>query len=409
MAANKKIVNNASLRRQKQEQQRKLLMTIAIIAICMILNIIVFIARDRMIASVKDEPVVEDNNANSITERSAVDAIDSVAQPMTEPATESATEPTEEDLVANAKEITAEGEIINYNNAVAVLDNIGYELYTYSGKAAQNYGQGISDFADALAGTANVYVMPVPLSSGVTFPDAYRDQLPVSDMSKACSDILDFMDANVHPVNVFNSLYAHRDEYIFFKTDHHWTALGAYYGYTTFCKVKGTTPNPIESFATKDNDDFCGSLYYDTKDQGVRYNRDTITAYYPNGTDTMTITDNNGKTFKWSIISDGANYNPGVKYSLFIGGDNPYSVIENPNKTDGSSILLVKESFGNAFAPFLVDDYQTVYIVDYRYYTENTIYNLVVNKGIKDVLFVNNLSAIRNSFLVNQLRTELGV
>lgn len=404
MASNRKIINNASAKRQRQENQKKLLLTIAIIAICMILNIIVFIARDQMVSSVKDEPAIENNNVAVPEDRSAVDTVNPITEPVVE-----VKEPTDAELAANAKEITAEGEIINYNNAVVVLDNIGYELYTYSGKAAQNYGESISAFADALAGIANVYVMPVPLSSGVTFPDAYKDQIPVSDMSKACSDILGFMDANVHPVNIFNSLYAHRDEYIFFKTDHHWTALGAYYGYSIFCNVKGTTPNPIDSFTTKDNDDFCGSLYYDTKDQGVRYNRDTITAYYPNGTDTITITDNNGKTFDWAIISDGANYNPGVKYSLFIGGDNPYSVIENPNKTDGSSILLVKESFGNAFAPFLVDDYQTVYVVDYRYYTENTIYNLVVNKGIKDVLFVNNLSAIRNSFLVNQLRSELGV
>ena len=76
--------------------------------------------------------------------------------------------------------------------------------------------------------------------------------------------------------------------------------------------------------------------------------------------------------------------------------------IENPDLTDGSACIVVKESFGNAFVPFLVDHYQTVYVVDYRYYT-GSITALARSKGASDVLFVNNLSAIRGSYQIGKL------
>ena len=67
--------------------------------------------------------------------------------------------------------------------------------------------------------------------------------------------------------------------------------------------------------------------------------------------------------------------------------------IHNPQITDGSAILLVKESYGNAFAPFLVDHYQDVYIVDYRYYIGN-LTSFISERNIKDVLFLNNADAL---------------
>ena len=77
-------------------------------------------------------------------------------------------------------------------------------------------------------------------------------------------------------------------------------------------------------------------------------------------------------------------------------------------KHDGSSVLLVKESFGNALAPFLVDSFEYVYIVDYRYYTQMTLSQLVTEKQIGTVLFVNNLVATSASARVNELLRFIG-
>ena len=68
--------------------------------------------------------------------------------------------------------------------------------------------------------------------------------------------------------------------------------------------------------------------------------------------------------------------------------------------------MVVKESFGNAFVPFLVSHYQTVYVVDYRYW-EGSISQLVAEKGIQDVILCNNISATRSGALVDAMGTVL--
>ena len=120
------------------------------------------------------------------------------------------------------------------------------------------------------------------------------------------------------------------------------------------------------------------------------------------GWENVPLTEQLKKYFSWPVIYDVSNYNAGLKYSTFIASDNPYTEIENKDLSDGSSCIVVKESFGNAFIPFLVDHYQTVYVVDYRYWT-GSISKLAQDKNVNDVLFLNNLSMIRNKSLVGKL------
>jgi hypothetical protein len=77
----------------------------------------------------------------------------------------------------------------------------------------------------------------------------------------------------------------------------------------------------------------------------------------------------------------------------FIGGDNPYSVISNPSVTDGSSCVILKESYGNCFVPYLVDHYQNVYVIDYRYYTGD-LTSFIRDNHVSDVIFLNNVEAV---------------
>ena len=118
----------------------------------------------------------------------------------------------------------------------------------------------------------------------------------------------------------------------------------------------------------------------------------------PIGTNDATLTNVNGETVNWNIVNDVSEYGAGQKYNCFIGGDNPYTEINNPSITDGSSCVIIKESYGNAFVPFLVDHYQTVYVIDYRYYQGN-LTQFTQEKGVDDLLFLNNADALseRNS------------
>lgn len=313
------------------------------------------------------------------------------------------TEATEEQIPdPQYPEIVSDEKIEDFGSVVIVGD-AAYELYTYSDATADNYALAVNKVAAALDQKADVYDILIPLGSGITFPDNLRDQIKSSDQREAMSSIQAKMDETVKTVDIYDSLMTNRNEYIYFRTDHHWTALGAYYAYEDFCEVKGITPEALDSYETSEFDGFLGSFYNDTNANAtLKANADVVTAYHPNMDAIMHVTDSRGVEYDSKVIFDESKAAAGLKYSCFIAGDNPITEIENKELTDGSSCIVVKESFGNAFVPFLVDHYQTIYVVDYRYW-KGSISELAQEKNVDDVIFVNNLSMIRNKSLVGKL------
>ena len=298
-------------------------------------------------------------------------------------------------------EIISKGKVKKYESVVTVGD-AGYELYTYLDDTASNYAKSVNKTADALNGKADVYDIVIPLSSEITFPDNLRDQINSSNQGDAMEKIRGMMDEKVHTVDIYDSLMEHRLEYIYFRTDHHWTALGAYYAYEDFCEAKGMEPATLDSYETQEFEGFLGSFYNDTGDAKLKANPDTVTAYLPKSDSILHVTASDGTKYDWPVIYDVSNYGASLKYSTFIASDNPYTEIENKSLSDNSACIVVKESFGNAFVPFLVDHYQTIYVIDYRYWT-GSICELAEEKGATDVIFLNNLSMIRNKSLVGKL------
>lgn len=347
-----------------------------------------------MLAGCGSQKDKQDNNNASATENV-----------QTEVTTEEATQTQEESSMANYPEITSDGNVKDYSSVV-VVDDAAYELYTYLDDVADNYAKSINQVAKNLDGKADVYDLVIPLSSGITFPDNLRDEIKSSDQREAMTKIQDKMSDKVKSVDVYDTLMKHRDEYEYYRTDHHWTTLGAYYAYTDFCKAKGIEPEELDSYDTKEFDGFLGSFYNDTSDAKLKKNPDVVTAYYPHNDSVMHVTASDGQKYDWPVIYDVTNYGAALKYSAFIASDNPYTVIENKDLNDGSSCIVVKESFGNAFVPFLVDHYQKIYVIDYRYWT-GSISKFAQENKVQDVLFLNNLSMIRNKSLVGKLHRVL--
>lgn len=284
--------------------------------------------------------------------------------------------------------------------AVYVAENTAFGLYGFNQKGVDKYVEAVNTLANKVDEEVNIYDMIVPISSGVYLDAELQKELGSSDQREAIQYICDKLDKKVTPIDVFATLEDHNDEYLYFRTDHHWTALGAYYAYCEFMKEKDIKPTPIDSYETKTFDNFLGTMYsYCNQSAALGETPDTVTAYIPLATNDMTYTDRKGNTVEYEIISDVSEWNAASKYNCFIGGDQPISEIHNPTKNDGSSCLVVKESFGNAFVPFLVDHYEYVYVVDYRYYPSG-LTALISEKEIKDVLFLNNISAASADKLV---------
>ena len=290
------------------------------------------------------------------------------------------------------------------SGGVYVVGSSGFEMYNYVDSLAKSYADIVTSVADQLSGVSTVYTLAVPLSSGITLPDALYSDIPGSDQAQAEKNILAAMGNNVKTVPLHDVLMSHRSEYIYFRTDHHWTALGAYYAYREFCGVKGITPHSLSEYEVSQFDGFLGSFYNDGgKPEAMYADPDTVTAYHPISTEArMQYGKAADSLTPGKVIYDESDAAAGLKYGTFIMGDNPYTVIENPDLSDGSKCVVVKESFGNAFVPFLVDHYQTVYVIDYRYYS-GSVSDFAKTNGVTDVIFINNLSAIRGSYQMGKL------
>ena len=290
--------------------------------------------------------------------------------------------------------------------AIIVKGDTAYEYYNFVRSTADQY-IGILNRAGTKLDGVNVYSMIVPTSIDVMLEP---DKRPAnsSDQGKAIAYMVGSLSEKVHPVEVRDSLLAHRSEYLYFHTDHHWTARGAYYAFAEFAQLKGKTALPLSAFEEKAFHGFLGSFYAQTQNAGLKLGGDTVYAYKPQGNISMVYgKTSSSATVNYPVIADVTGWNPRYMYSTFIGGDNAYSCITNADITDGSSIVLVKESYGNAFAPYLATMYHKVYVLDYRYFTEDFT-AFVKNNGVQDVLLLNNISATRNKTLINKLDGFVG-
>lgn len=284
---------------------------------------------------------------------------------------------------------------------IIVKRDTAYEYYNFVRSAADQY-VGILNRAAAKLEGVNVYSMIVPTSIDVMLEPEERPANS-SDQEKAIGYLYGSLVETVHPVPVRDTLLNHRNEYLYFHTDHHWTARGAYYAFTEYAAQVGRHALPLDAFVEKAFDGFVGSFYSETQDAGLKLGGDTVFAYVPQGNISMVY----GKTVttattKHPVISDVTDWNPRYKYSTFIGGDNAFTCITNEDITDNSAVALVKDSYGNALAPYLSTIYHKVYVLDFRYFTEDFV-GFIKENGIQDVLFLNNISATRNKMLINKL------
>jgi hypothetical protein len=282
-----------------------------------------------------------------------------------------------------------------------VKSGVAYSLYYFVQDSATEYIETLNYAAAQLSGQTNVYSILVPNNSGVMLTDKELKKLGGSDQDQAIEYYYSQMQG-VKTVDIYETLREHNDEYLYFRSDHHWTADGAYYAYEDFCKVKGITAISRESRKKDTFEGFLGSFYNTLQNADMENNPDTVYAYEPIGTNDMTYWNSDGSEQAWNVVRDVEGWDSGSLYSTFVGGDKPLAIIENPTITDGSSCLVLKESYGNAFIPFLVDHYQTIYIIDYRYSKVNVL-QYVKEKKVDDLICINNISIIGDTDVVSTI------
>ena len=257
---------------------------------------------------------------------------------------------------------------------------------TYSTKLGEIY-----DRFQALFPNSRVSVMTAPLAT-ITISDPEVTK-KISDQAAILDKIENVMPDTINFVNVKEIIQAHADEYLYFKSDHHWTQRGAYYAYHEFAKSIGLTPTPIEDFEVKIlSTTWNGSMYNYTKDERVKGFKDTVEAYMPTKACTMTI-HSGGKTSTYDYCINTSNGG----YTAFIRGDYGYTVINVPENPQDKTILVFKDSYGNAFIPYLTEHYGNIIVVDARYIELDALESFG-SMNISDILFLNNTSTMTKSW-----------
>lgn len=166
---------------------------------------------------------------------------------------------------------------------------------------------------------------------------------------------------NADCISVYDTLSSHKDEYIFYRTDHHWTTYGAYLAYVEYCNAKGITPADYKYDTV--SRDFNGTLY---SKSGVRFTEsDTIEAYSLDF-DTECSILSVGKKEEHSSVYFEEYLGKKDKYAYFLGTNQPVITVKgNIDKTD--KLLIFKDSYAHCLTPMLLEHYGEITLVDLRY------------------------------------------
>ena len=403
--------SSASVRRQQpvhrgRPPRRKSgppLFPILVLAVVLILAVVIIVLVSRSCSS-SEEPAGNNSSAVSAVSGTETSGLTSTASGATDPAATPAPTPSAEPTPAPQEEPQVAPETVG---GLLVVEDSAYEYYNFVTDLAKEYITAVVNAGSKLAGKATVYDMVIPTSIDIMLPESYieKNSLNTSDQKKAIDEYIlpsiTAQDPNIKTVSIFDTLKAHANEYLYFRTDHHWTQLGAYYGYVEFCKARGFEPVALDQFDRADYTGYLGSFYTATNSAALAANPDTVEAYIPRADVNLSFTQTDGQTVEsWPLIADGEQYDTTSKYIAYCAGDQPYEEIVNNDMAEGPSIVVVKESFGNCFLPFLVNHYKNVYVVDYRSYT-GTVTDLVNSTGATDVLLLNNISMTRNEGLID--------
>ena len=277
-------------------------------------------------------------------------------------------------------------QIKNENNGI-VKGREGYlfeKLVAVSPQLEKN-SAAIVNFAGKCGRDINVCIVP---NSCEVLKDKLPAGFPNISQVDEISDLYNTLGGmdNVTAIDMYDILNEHRDEYIYYRTDHHWTTQGAYFGYIKLCEEMGLKPVNMDELAGRRNDipGFLGTYYSKYKGYGIE--SDVLTYY------DISISDYEAGGVRHEGLYDLDRLNIYDKYAMFMYGNEGLSTVRSES-SDGkerrSELILFKDSYSNCLIPFLTYNYDTIMIIDLRYYNASVKELLSEHDGA-DVLLLYN-------------------
>ncbi len=273
-------------------------------------------------------------------------------------------------------------------------DDYLLEVFTEAGPYYERNLEAINAFHDKLPDISSTVIL-VPTAVKI-----YEDKLPLFAPIYDQAEMLEVAQNSLtsHFINAYNVLNKHKDEYIYYKTDHHWTTLGAYYIYQQLMKEWGMVPY-LDYKTEIVSTEFYGTYY--SKANNYHLKPDEIEVYYPQDETTFSVT----WDYQADILKGLYNYNylnQKDKYSMFLNGNHPLTIVKSSVK-NGKKLIVFKDSYAHNFVPFLAMNFEEIHMIDLRYFNLNP-YDYIRQQGFEQALFLYNLSTFGSDSTIHKLK-----
>ncbi len=255
------------------------------------------------------------------------------------------------------------------------------------------------NFVDTLVGNVSVpvYLGLIPSSSAV-----WSDRLPAGAPTADELSLIDelYFNTGASTLDMAGALLEHKDEDLYYRTDHHWTSLGAYYGANVLFEAMGLEPLNLSDYEkTTVTTEFYGTTF---STSGVRWVApDSIDTYIP--ADGVKVTSwFTGSPEEGSLYVD-SYLNQKDKYSYFLGGNQSLCVIETEH-TDAPKVLVIRDSYSDSLAPFLTERFSEIHLFDPRY-NLTSVKDYVAQNDIDSVVVLysfQNFTTDQNLFVLSR-------
>lgn len=245
----------------------------------------------------------------------------------------------------------------------------------------------------------NVMIVPNAI---YVLADKLPENAPAGEQAAQLDLIGHTLSAQLNFLDVADTLCRHADEYLFYRTDHHWTTLAAKYAFDTVAERLGVEA-PIQEYNVYTvSDSFEGTL---ASKSGSHTVRDTVQVYEPVGTEVEYYVNFPETQQSRGTLYDSSALEGKDHYTVFFGGN--YGILEiRTTANNGRNLILFKDSYANCFVPFLIPYYESITMIDPRYYY-GSVETVLQTEGITEVLYLYNLNTfVQDSALADVLGAD---
>ena len=278
------------------------------------------------------------------------------------------------------------------NDIIFGKENYLFKKFTtFNDEMLENNLNSIITFTNNYNKEVDFFIIP---NSYAIYDELTPRYLPLVDQLSLVNSINSYLSLksnnHINTINVAEELLKNKDDYIYYKTDHHWTSYGAYLAYLTYMDYLGLEIVDINNLEKITINNFLGTYY--NRSKYFKADSDFITYYNILGLHIEI----DGK--EQLSLMDLDKFKGSDKYSAFLWGNNGLTKVINENISEerkGSSILIFKDSYANSFIQFLSYNYEIIDIIDLRYFKES-IRNFMKDKDYNEILIMysfNNLSS----------------